>query len=311
MKIKRIMVTGATGYIGSNIISQILKDQKHIHIIAEVRNKNQANKLKKYLQSDSRLTYEYGELPNKIWNMDNIDTIIHCAGLLIQTDQSNIFQVNTDGTREMLNIAKNSNIKRFIYLSSQSIYGTNGPAKLNEDTSAQPESLYAVSKLAAEMICLEKEFKDLQTIILRIPRIYGKGLFMRDELLPHFYAKMAAMGNSLPIYIYNPESVNYLHIEDLINAIIKTTCIDDLPNKLILNISNSIAISNLELAATCQDITSDLYLKKPSLELIKKYALPSIASIMDNKKAKQYLDWSPSITIKEGMTSLIKQEISL
>ena len=302
----RIMVTGATGYIGVNIISKILNEYENVTVVAAVRNQEQANKLQKIFNNHPRLSFEFGELPNRIWNINNIDILVHSAGILNKKDPSNLFQINVDGTRRLLEKAKDAQVKRFVYLSSQSIYGTRGVSPWLEEMPAQPEVLYAVSKYAGELLCQEEEFSTLQTIIFRLARVYGDGVFSHNNnILPHYYAKLVANKEPIPIFLYNKNSVNYIHISDVTEAVSKVISRKNLPNKLVLNIGDHRAYTNLELGSICQEVAEFCQYDKPSLKFVKKQIKSSQGFTMDIKKAKTYLDWSPIITMEEGMIKLI------
>lgn len=306
----RIMVTGATGYIGANIISKILNEYENVAVIAAVRDQEQANKLQNIFNNHPRLSFEFGELPDHVWNICDIDVLIHSAGILNKRDPSQLFQINVDGTRRLLERAKDAKVKRFIYLSSQSVYGTRGPSPWHEEMPAQPEVLYAVSKYAAELLCYEEEFLTLPTIILRLARVYGEGLFSDNNILPHYYAKLVANKEPLPIFLYNQNSVNYIHISDVMEAISKVISRKNLPNKLLLNIGDHRAYTNLELGSICQEVADFCQCDKPSLKFIKKQMKSSQAFTMDIKKAKRYLDWSPMTTMEEGMIKLININVN-
>lgn len=305
----QIMVTGATGYIGSNVISKLLHADSSIYIVAALRNKDQLKKLPALIQDNHKVSFRYCDLAEETWDMNDIDVLIHCAALLIGNNVSTLFQINVDGTRKILEEAKKHHLARVVFLSSQSVYGATRSELLQEEMQAQPASLYATSKLAGELLCLDDEFEDLQTIILRVARIYGIGFLMRTDLLPHYYADMAVKKEALPIFIHTQNSVNYLNISDLLDAVCKAAIKKDLPKKLTLNIGNTTAMTNVELAAVCQKASEMCQIKKPELKLIEKGSRLSIASGMHIERAKRYLDWSPQVTMIEGMCELIQSKI--
>ncbi|UPT76848.1 NAD(P)-dependent oxidoreductase [Sulfurovum sp. XGS-02] len=307
----RIMVTGATGYIGINMISKILQEYDNVNVIAAVRSQEQVNKLQKLFNDDARLSFELGELPNHVWKISNIDILIHTAGILNRKDPIKLFQINVDGTRQLLEKAKEAKVKRFIYMSSQSVYGTKGTSLWHEEMPAHPEVLYAESKYAGELLCMKEAFSTLQTVILRVARVYGDGLFTYQGILPHYYAGCVAKKEPIPIFTYNKNSVNYIHISDLTEAISKVISTLKLPNKLLLNIGGDRAYTNLELGHICQNVAEFCQCEKPSLLFIKKHIQASQALSMDITKAKKYLDWSPTTTMEEGMIQLIKARIDV
>ena len=301
-----ILITGATGYVGSNIIAKLLKCHACTQVIAAVRTKQQGMELQAILHNNSKLSFRYGSLPEEAWDLQGIDALIHCAAVLIGSHTATLFQSNVEGTRKLLEKAKQCNLKRVIYISSQSVYGASRSVLLQEDMPAQPASMYALTKLAGEMLCLEKDFSDMQIITIRLARIYGHGLFMHTQLLPHHYAKMTAKSEALPVFIHNQNSVNYLHITDMVDGVCKAAMNHNLPKKLILNLGNTKALTSIELVAVCQDAAQICKIEQPTTVLIPKASNISISSAMDIKQAKVHLDWSPQITMLSGMLELIQ-----
>ena len=105
-----IMVTGATGYVGSNIIARLLKCNSCTQVTAAVRTRQQGIELQSILHNNSKLSFRYGSLPEKTWDLQGIDILIHCAAVLIGSLSATLFQSNVEGTRKLLEKAKQCNL---------------------------------------------------------------------------------------------------------------------------------------------------------------------------------------------------------
>ncbi len=182
----RILLTGATGFVGSHIIEQLLSD-KH-DIVVTIRKSSSLKWIKNY-----PLQFEYCSLNNedqlsKI--LSNIDVVIHCAGVVRALDWNAYYDTNVLGTKNLVNaVIKNKDkIKKFIYISSQAAMGPSSnevPKLLTEKE--DPVSNYGKSKLLAE-----QEVKKLKGVIpytiIRPASVYGprdKDIFIFFNLVKH------------------------------------------------------------------------------------------------------------------------------
>jgi nucleoside-diphosphate-sugar epimerase/carbamoylphosphate synthase large subunit len=308
-KTKNVLVTGASGYIGSNIISHLLSLPDIHEVKAAVRSKSKGFELINLLGNPKKLKIVIGEIPENIWLLDGIDIVIHTAAIRQLTDPENpseFFRVNSLGVHQLIKAMHNAGVKQLIYLSSQSVYGNQRPPLWSEALSAQPDTPYGLSKWMGELVCLNNGWKVPQTIILRPARVYGFGHFMRWDELPHKFSFLVSRGQSLSVYRGGKEKIDLLHIQDLTNAITKI-CRQSLSGyqNIILNIGSGHAISVSHLANLCQVISKEMGLKVSTI----KYLNDRPKEIhrnwgMDIRRAKTYLNWEPNCSLKDGLTEL-------
>jgi len=308
-KTKNILVTGASGYIGSNIVAHLLSLPDINEVKAAVRSKSKGSELVNLLGNPKKLKVVVGEIPDNIWSLDDVDTVIHTAAIRQLTDPTNpseFFRVNSLGVHQLIKTMHNTGVKRLIYLSSQAVYGNERPPLWSEALSAQPETPYGLSKWMGELVCLNNGWKVPQTIILRLARVYGFGNYMRWNELPHKFSFLAFRGQPLSVYRGGKEKIDLLHIQDLTNAITKI-CRQSLSGyqNIILNIGSGHAISVSHLANLCQVISKEMGLKVSTI----KYLNDGTKEIhrncgMDIRRAKTYLNWEPNYSLKDGLTGL-------
>ena len=208
MTLPIVAVTGATGFIGQNLL-RALTEAGH-----QVRALTRQVPLNDCLFPKGRVSWVRGSLSQKEALhslLDSVDAVVHCAGAVKALSRESFFTINGAGVRDLADVAAmQSNPPRLIYLSSL--------------VAREPSlSTYAASKrLGEQMLCA---FRDkLPIIILRPPVVYGPGDM---ETLRIF--KMAAYG-FVPIPKVSGARMSLVHVEDVIGAIFSALELDALPD---------------------------------------------------------------------------------
>ncbi|MDQ3180668.1 MAG: NAD(P)-dependent oxidoreductase [Acidobacteriota bacterium] len=183
----KVLVTGATGFIGREIVCELLK--KNIEVIQVAGPKSQTNNPKeKRLSNFYAIDISvYGNL-SELENLEKIDAVIHSAGLAHQfgnIEKAKFDAVNVVGTQNIARLAATLKAQQFLLISSTAIYGLkksydskNGRSVIviNENTECQPKTLYAESKLNAERAAIKIcEEKKIALTILRLAPVIGEG----------------------------------------------------------------------------------------------------------------------------------------
>jgi len=153
---KTVMITGASGFIGSNFI-------------------------KRYEDDYNIIPVDLLNIKPEDLNFDGIDTVLHLAALVHQmkgAPREKYFEVNTELTRRMSENAKKNGVKHFVFYSTVAVYGTHGSITekliFTKNSSVNPQTPYAKSKFAAEEILKDLADERFQVSILRPPMVYGK-----------------------------------------------------------------------------------------------------------------------------------------
>ncbi|MGN0282416.1 MAG: NAD-dependent epimerase/dehydratase family protein [Prevotella sp.] len=210
-----ILITGATGFIGSFIVEEALK--RNMNVWVAVRKTSS----RKYL-TDERIKFlelDFDDTQQMKREMKGLefDYVVHAAGLTKCIDSSDFYRVNTDGTRHLVEalLELKMPLKRFVYLSSLSVCGAvceeQPYADIDEDTAPQPNTEYGKSKLKAENYLQTVE--GLPYIVLRPTGVYGPR--ERDYFL---------MAKSIRQHVdfsvgYKPQVITFIYVLDVVQAV--------------------------------------------------------------------------------------------
>ncbi len=171
-KKKKILVTGATGFIGRHLVKKLIASGQY-QVIAISRFPEKAKNLKskgvKLIKADITKWVDLGELVRL-----PIDIIVHCAASVESKKKKVLDKVNATGTENICKLAVELGVERFIYLSSVAVVSGNKQVPLTENLPHSATNIYGQSKLEAEKKVLVYRRKGLPIIILRPPMVYGE-----------------------------------------------------------------------------------------------------------------------------------------
>lgn len=209
----KILVTGATGFLGNAIVQNFCR-RTDWSVSALVRNpnnlRNPFNNNVTLFRGDLRVKESLGSA------LKDQELVIHCGALCSPYGKKNDFlETNFDGTRNLYEEAYRHKVKKFIFVSSPSIYFGGKPQELVKESDSPhlpPLNYYSLSKLKAENYLRENQ--RLPFIILRPRAIFGPG---DTTVLPRII--MAQMKNRLPLFYGGNVWVDLTYIDNVIDAI--------------------------------------------------------------------------------------------
>lgn len=303
-----VLVTGAGGFLGSHIISTMLK-KKQIKVTAT------SHKKEHFL---SNVNFHLVSLENQIgWAkaLKGQNVIIHTAGLAHKVNRNDInirnnyYKINVEGTLNLVNRAIEAGVKRFIYISSIKVNGelTYEGSYFTPDDIPAPEDIYGRSKLQAERGIQKILFEaGMEFVIIRPPLIYGpnvKGNFAR-------IIRFIETGIPLPfLSISNKRS--FVGIDNLVDLIMICITHPRAANQILL-VSDSHDLSSSELVsgiAQAMKRPSRMFPCPPFIivafaKCIGKVNLAErlLGSMqVDVSKTRSIVGWSPTVTLEEGL----------
>lgn len=214
MKRGRILITGGTGFLGVHLARKLLRRgyQVTLYDIAELDAKDLIGKLK-FIKGDIR---DKGLLAASLKNQD---LLVHAAAALpIQRSRQEIFSVNYDGTKNVLEKSLKQKIKRVVFISTTAVYGVPKELPEREESILTPIGYYGESKLEAENLCKAFMKKGLSINILR-PKT-----FLGPERLGVFQLWFEAIYTGKQVFILGSGNNRYqlLAVSDVVDAVIES-----------------------------------------------------------------------------------------
>ena len=169
----RILVTGATGFIGSRLVRRLEKKGHDIVCLVR-RESNTAGLEKRSLRLAAGDITDPGVV-EKVFQDERPECVFHCAARVRDAERENIYRTNIEGTRNICESCYRHGADRLVYLSSVAVVSGNPEVPLVEDLPYKATSDYGRSKIEAEKITLDYRQKGLRVAILRPCMVYGEG----------------------------------------------------------------------------------------------------------------------------------------
>jgi dTDP-glucose 4,6-dehydratase len=249
---KKFLVTGGSGFIGSNFLHYFLGAHRDVSVInldkltyAGVR----ANT--KDLESDSRYEFVQGdicdsELVRKL--MKGLDGVIHFAAES-HVDRSidsgsDFVMTNVYGTHVLLEAAKEAGLKRFLHFSTDEVYGSSEKGSFSEDSPLNPTSPYSAAKASSDLLALAySKTHKVPVSIIRASNNFGPFQFP-EKVIPLFITNLIE-GKKLPLYAKGGNVRDWLYVGDCIRAV--DFILEHGKTGEIYNVGGGTEVSNLDL----------------------------------------------------------------
>ena len=305
MNDKNVVITGGSGFIGSNL-ARNLTTKNNVIVIDDLSTGNIKN-IKDFIDS-KKIDFIKGsitdlDLLQKTFN--NIDYVFHEAAIpsvprsIKDPLQSNY--VNINGTLNVLIAARDNNVQKVIYASSSSVYGDTPTLPKKEKMKPRPLSPYAISKLTAEYYCqVFTRIYKLPTVSLRYFNVYGPRQNPLSEyaaVIPKFITNILNDKSPL-IYGDGRQTRDFTYVDDVVNANILAAESNETG---IFNIAggNRISINNLahQIMGLCKKKLDIEYTNPRQGDIKHSYA--------DISKAKERIHYTPSYILSDGLKEVI------
>ncbi len=306
----KVLVTGAAGFIGSNLCERLLREDWQVLGVdnfddfydPKIKRGNIADCLKnksfQLVEADIRDRAAMDETVGK-----ELDIIVHLAaraGVRPSIAQPLLYtDVNVNGTTVLLEAAKKQRIDKFIFASSSSVYGNNEKVPFSEaDNVDFPISPYAATKKACELIChTYHHLYGISLTCLRYFTVYGPR--QRPDLAIHKFASLIEQGKSIPVYGDGTMSRDFTYIDDIIDGTV--AAMEKCAGFNIYNLGESRPITVNDLIAEIE--------KALGKKAVKEHVPPQPGDVertyADVTKAVKELGYNPTTTIEEGLAEFV------
>lgn len=300
---RRVLVTGGAGFIGSEVVRQLLEKGALVTVLD-----NFSSGRTEYLPNNEKLTVFKGDILDRELAQHvtkDQEVVIHLAALPFIPDSyyypADFFQVNTIGSVNMLwTSIKSNTVETFLHLSTSEVYGTAQYTPMDENHPTAPHSTYAVSKLAGDRAAftLHKE-NGFPVIIIRPFNAYGPR-YTEPYIIPEIMNQLLNGKTELVLGNTN-SSRDFTFVTDTANAMLRA--IEERAKTIgeIINLGSGTEITILDLARKIAQIAD----KKVDIKYDKSRERPYDVNrlVCNNQKAKRLMKWEPKTTIQDGLTT--------
>lgn len=308
---KIVLVSGASGFLGSIIVKSLLFACKNVKILALIRNFEKAERIFG-APADIRLKFLVQDILEPVKTDEKADFIIHAAG---ETSSANFFNrpahtalTNLKGTENILEYAVKSGTEGMVYLSSLEVYGAHSGGKLTESAFStvdpmNPRSSYPESKRMCENLCAAyaKEF-NLRVMSARLTQTFGAGINYDDSRVIMQFVRSVIEEKPIILHTDGLSAKNYCYSADAVLAILTILTKG--------KAANAYNAANPETFASIKEIAQMLTKMFPKTKL--KFEkndgsiyFPECVMDLDVKKLEA-LGWKAQIPLEEMLKRTIK-----
>lgn len=218
-----VLVVGGAGYIGSIVVRQLLARGQAVRVLD---NLVYGTEPLGAVLHDPNLDLMVGDCRNirdAVAAVQGVDAIIHLGAIVgdpaCEQDRKTALEINYAATRMLIEVAKGNGVKRFLFASSCSVYGS-ADYEMDERAAVKPISHYAQTKVDSEQALLGAASETFHPAILRFATVFGLGYRPRFDLVVNLLSAKALQEGV--ITIYNGEQWRpFVHVRDLADAVIK------------------------------------------------------------------------------------------
>jgi UDP-glucose 4-epimerase len=298
---RKVLVTGGAGFIGSHLVRGLLERGDAVRVLDNFSTGNRAN-----LEGVDVEVVE-GELRSyeRVHNAVRGSEVVFHLGALGSVPRSvqdplTTSAVIVEGTLNVLLAARDEGVRRVVYASSSSVYGSAASLPAQEGSPVDPISPYGVAKLAAERYCVSfsRVYESFETVVLRYFNVFGPRQSPRSQyaaVVPLFLTAIAA-GEPVTIFGDGEQSRDFTYVENVVGANLHAAEAER-ANGLIFNVAAGAPRSVNTLVETISEL-----LGKPAERT---FAPPRPGDLRDSyadiAAAREILGWEPTVGFEEGL----------
>jgi len=308
-----ILVTGAAGFIGSHLVERLRLRRERLlcldnfdpYYAKELKEQN----LRQALDGDDSCFVE-GDIRDRallerLFSRHEITTVIHLAARPgVRASIENplpYFDINVSGTLALLETGRAFGLRKFIFASSSSVYGENGGAPANEESTAcHPLSPYGASKVAAEIACeTYSRLCDMTTISVRPFTVYGPR--QRPDMAIGRFTKLISEGREVTIYGNGDALRDFTFISDIVSGVEAALTIR-LDGYRVFNLGRGEPVSVLQAVRLIEEELK----AKAMLRFLPAQIGDPLVTRADISKARASLGYQPTVSIHEGIAQYVR-----
>lgn len=300
-RLVNVLVTGGAGFIGSNLVSQLLHDGYEVRVLDDLSSGFRAN-------VDPRAVLVEGDVRDERAVADvtrNVEVIFHLAASVGNKrsieDPVHDAEVNVLGTIRLLEAARRAGVRKIVTSSSAAIFGELKTLPIREDHPIEPRSPYGATKLCEEKLCLAYAgLYDIEAVCLRYFNVYGPNqrFDAYGNVIPIFVFQMLA-GEPLTIHGDGEQTRDFVNVRDVVQANIRAAATAGVSGAFNVGSASRISINGLV------SLLAEAMQSRP--EIRRGPARPGDVrdSLADISAARMLLGFAPTVGLKEGLAEYV------
>jgi UDP-N-acetylglucosamine/UDP-N-acetyl-alpha-D-glucosaminouronate 4-epimerase len=301
--VSKVLVTGGAGFIGANLVRALLERGDEVRVLDNFSTGSRAN-----LEGlDVDVDIVEGELRSyeRVHNAVRGVEVVHHLGALGSVPRSvqdplTTGAVNVEGTLNVLLAARDENVRRVVFASSSSVYGSSAELPARESGPVDPISPYGVAKLAAERYCVSfsRVYDTFETVVLRYFNVFGPRQNPFSEYAAAVPLFITAIAHDEPVTIFGDggQARDFTYIANVVEANLRAADADG-ANGRIFNVAAGAPHSVDDLVDTIAGLLGK--------DVERHYAEPRPGDIRDSfadvTAARETLGWEPRVGFEEGL----------
>lgn len=313
---KKYLVTGGAGFIGSTLVDRLLKEGNSVIVVdnfcdfysPEIKENNVKHNLNNLNYKLYKMDIRDNEQLSKVFSDNKIDGIFHLAamaGVRPSIENPILYQeVNGIGTQNILEEAKKNNIKNLVMASSSSVYGNCKDVPFKEDFIVDYAiSPYAATKKSNEVMAhVYHHLFNMNIIMLRFFTVFGPR--QRPDLAINKFTRLMLDGKEIPMFGDGSTSRDYTYVDDIVDGIIKSMNYAENNNDVyeIINLGNSSPISLKEMIS----IIGETIGVEPVINQLPMQPGDVERTYADISKARKLLNYEPQTSFKSGIEKFVE-----
>ena len=307
---RKILVTGGCGFIGSNFVLHLLRTRKDVQVV-NLDKLTYAGNLTNLseIEGDPRHRFVRGDICDEALVgqllADGVDSVVNFAAEThvdrsIQ-DSAPFILTNVGGTHALLTAARKNKVRKFIQVGTDEVYGSLGPSGLfTEDSPLQPNNPYSASKAGADLLvrAFQRTY-GMDATITRCTNNYGPFQFP-EKAIPVFIGN-ALVDRPIPVYGDGLHVRDWLFVEDHCRAI--EAVMERGRAGEVYNVGGANELPNIELARL---ILRELKKPESLIQFVKDRPGHDRRYALDSSKLSRELGWKPLVSLDEGIPRTVR-----
>jgi UDP-N-acetylglucosamine/UDP-N-acetyl-alpha-D-glucosaminouronate 4-epimerase len=302
----KVLVTGGAGFVGSALVRALLEHGEDVRVLDNFSTGRRENLARLDVEVVEGELRSYERVHNAV---RGVDVVYHLGALgsvprSVQ-DPLTSSAVNVEGTLNVLLAARDESVRRVVFSSSSSIYGSAGELPRTEAMPADPISPYGVAKLAAERYCVSfaRVYHGFETVVLRYFNVFGPRQDPTSQYAAVVPLFVTAIRTGRPVTIYGDgeQSRDFTYVDNVVDATIRAGEAEGASGRIFNVAAGAPATVN-----TLADMVGRI-LDRP---VEREFREPRPGDVRDSwadvGEARQVLDWRPTIDLEEGLRRTIE-----